>query len=486
MNPVVLNVGSGLMNKKIVQKLRELPKVPGVYLYRDKKGTVIYVGKAINLKNRVSSYFKSKRLDPKTARLVENIDSLETILCESEIEALILESELIKRYKPKYNFEWKDDKNYCYIRLTKEDYPRVEVVRQVIDDKSTYFGPFVDSQSVRLTLKTLRKVFPYCTCGLSEGKVCLFYHLNLCPGHGPNFTTPKEYQKIIYNLSQFLKGKNEHIRKSMEKEMKLFVKKQEFEKAALIRDRLVALNQVRFRHVIKESRDLSLDKALQGLAYSLNLVEIPERIECYDISNISGANAVGSMVVFEKGIPTKGDYRRFRVRGVAGSNDFAMLQEVLRRRLSKIDSGKDTSFRKVPDLIVIDGGKGQLSACKQVLDNADLQVPIVGLAKKMEEVYSLDLRGVYKKTIFPENSVVKFLLQRIRDEAHRFAITYHRNLRSKTMTSSVLEQIPGIGPSTYKKLIREFGSVKKIKESSVEEISKVVGVKIAEKVKEIL
>jgi excinuclease ABC subunit C len=474
------------MNKILEQKLKDLPRLPGVYIYRDTKGTVIYVGKAVNIKNRVSSYFKNTRLDPKTRALVEKIDDLETIECESEIEALILESELIKRYKPKYNIEWKDDKNYCYIRITREDYPRVEVVRQIVDDRATYFGPFVDSQSVRVTLKTLRRVFPFCTCGLPGDRVCLYYHLKLCPGHGPKYISPKDYQKIINNLIQFLQGKRGYIQKSLEREMKAYVKKQEYEKAADIRDRLFALSRVRYRHIIKETRDLSLDKALQGLAVSLNLIEIPERIECYDISNISGTSSVGSMVVFERGLSKKGDYRRFKVKTVSGSNDFAMLQEVLKRRFSKINGGKDTSFRQVPDLIVIDGGKGQLSASQEILIEIGVKLPIVGLAKKFEEVYSLNEEGKFKKTTYPDNSEVRYLLQRIRDEAHRFAITYHRSLRSKKMTASSLEDIEGIGPKTRKKLISSFGSISKIKEADEPEIAKVVGSKLAEKIKKTL
>lgn len=471
------------MNTKIVQeKLKKLPKTPGVYLYRNDKGRIIYVGKAVNLKNRVSSYFIGEH-EPKTEELVRNITDLEWIVAGSEIEALLLESELIKRYKPKFNILLKDDKNYCYIKITKEDYPKVSVVRQVVEGNSEYLGPFIDSNAVRNSLKYLRKVFPYCTCSLSPDKVCLYYHLGLCRGHGVAYISPADYQANIRGLVSFMSGKKEKVIKDITREMKAYSKAKNFEMAAEMRDRLQALNRIRFEHVIEEKRELRLDKALVGLKEALNLEVIPARIECYDISNIFGRAAVGSMVVFENGIPNKNDYRRFEIKTVKRIDDYAMHQEVAKRRFVKIGNSKDASFAKVPDLVIIDGGKGQLSSIMEVVEPLGLPTKFVGLAKRLEEVVMIR-NSKFEIRNLPENSEAYFLVQRIRDEAHRFAITYHRNLRSKELTSSTLDNVPGVGPKTKKKLIKHFGSLAKIKEASSDELASVVGNKIAIKIKE--
>lgn len=475
-----------ILNTKIVQeKLKTLPKEPGVYLYRNKSGRIIYVGKAVNLKNRVSSYFIGEH-DIKTEELVRNIADFEWIITGSEIEALILEAELIKRYKPKFNIDLKDDKNYCYIKITKEDYPRISVVRQVVDDKAEYLGPFVDAAVVRSALKYLRKIFPYCTCSLSPDNICLYYHLGLCRGHGAKYISPKDYQANIRGLVSFLSGKKEEIIKDITKQMKAYSKAREYEKAAEMRNRLQALERIRFEHVIEEKRELQLDKALVGLQKALDLPKIPERIECYDISNIFGRAAVGSMVVFENGIPAKNDYRRFEIKTVKRIDDFAMHQEVARRRFGRLitQNKNDVSFSKIPDLVIIDGGKGQLSSVLEVVKPLNLPTRFVGLAKRFDEIVTMDGAGNFGNVILEANSESFFLVQRIRDEAHRFAITYHRNLRSKELTNSTLDSIAGVGPKTKKKLITKFGSIEKIKAAEVTELVKIVGEKLAEKLKE--
>lgn len=470
------------MNKKVVQKLNNLPKDPGVYLYRNKDKRVIYVGKAINLKNRVSSYFKENVADIKTRKLVENITDLEWIICGSEIEALLLESELIKRYKPRYNIDWKDDKNYCYIRVTNEDYPKVMVTRQIVDDKSQYFGPFVDSGAVRSSLKILRRIFPYCTCGLPSDRVCLYYHLGLCLGHGEKYVSKEDYKAVINNLMEYLSGHKEKIIKSLRLEMKGFAKERDFERAAQARDKIMALEKIRTIRV-ENQRDLNRDKAMSGLRQALNLKSIPRRIECYDISNINGQFPVGSMIVFEEGVPKKNDYRRFEIKTVKQIDDFAMLKEVLRRRFSHMGFGRDKSFREIPDLIIIDGGKGQLSSVQEATKDFEIKVSIVGLAKKEEEIFLLDPVGRFQRIVFPNESEVRFLLQRIRDEAHRFAITYHRNLRSKSLTASSLDTIPGVGAISKKKLLKKFVTIKRIKEASLNDLQSVVGKRTAESIK---
>lgn len=471
------------MNKRIVQEVKKLPNKPGIYIYHDTEGRVIYVGKAINLKNRVRSYFNGNKQDVKTKQLVSNIDSLEHIVCGSEIEALLLESEFIKRYKPKYNIDWKDDKNYVYIRITDDDYPKVMVVRQLVDTKSKYFGPFIDAKAVRETLKILRRIFPYCTCGLPADKVCLYYHLGLCNGHGEKYISKKDYQATINDLGDFLKGKKEKVVEKLKKDMKTFSKAKQFEKAAVVRDKLSAIGRVRATRVLEDKRDLKLDLALTKLKNELNLPDLPLRIECYDISNIYGKFAVGSMVVFEDGVPKRSDYRRFEIKSVKQINDFAMLQEVLHRRFKNINSAKDKSFSKIPNLIVIDGGKGQLSSVEKALEGLELKLNIVGLAKKLEEVFFLKPNGQFGRVILADNSEAKFLLQRVRDEAHRFAITYHRNLRSKELTQSLLDKIEGIGPAKKRKLIQKFGTIENIKAAETDDIAPVVGRNLAEKIK---
>lgn len=479
------------MNTKIVQeKLKKLPTSSGVYLYRNDKGRIIYVGKAVNLKNRVGSYFIGDH-EPKTEELVRNIADMEWIVAGSEIEALLLESELIKRYKPKFNILLKDDKNYCYIKITKEDYPTISVVRQIVEDKSEYLGPFIDAGSVRSALKYLRKVFPYCTCSLTGDNICLYYHLGLCKGHGPKYISPSEYQANIRGLVAFLSGKKDAVIRDLTRDMKAFSKSKEFEKAAETRDRLNALKRIRFEHVIEEKRELRLDKALTGLRDALNLADIPKRIECYDISNIFGRAAVGSMVVFENGVPAKNDYRRFEIKTVKRIDDFAMHQEVARRRFkyllqnkeSRIKN-KDRSFAKVPDLVIIDGGKGQISSIMEIVGPLGLPTKFVGLAKRLEEIVVQEENGSFDIVNLVPDSEAYFLVQRIRDEAHRFAITYHRNLRSKDLTNSRLDNVPGVGPKTKKKLMVKFGTIEKIKSAETSELAALVGDKIANMIKE--
>jgi len=476
------------LNKKIIQeKLKKLPKDPGVYIYRNDKKRIIYVGKAINLKNRVTSYFRGDH-DPKTVELVKNIVDLEWIVAGSEIEALLLEAELIKRYKPHYNIDWKDDKNYCYIKITKEDYPRIYVVRQVVDDKADYLGPYIDATAVRTSLKVLRRAFPFCTCSLSPDATCLYYHLNLCHGHGQKYISKADYAANIRGLVNFLGGKREEVLRDFKSKMKLYSKEKKYELAAEMRDRISALVKMRFQHVIEDKRELRLDKALTGLKDALKLPDLPHRIECYDISNIFGRAAVGSMVVFEDGVPDRNDYRRFEIKTVKRIDDFAMHQEVAKRRFAKITNrdSNDKSFASVPELVIIDGGKGQLSSVLEVVKPLGLATKFVGLAKRLEELVLMNPDGSFEIVNLEINSEAYFLVQRIRDEAHRFAITYHRNLRSKDLTSSRLDNVPGIGPKTKKRLMTKYVSVDKIKQATDTELSEILSKKVIQNLREYL
>lgn len=476
------------MNKDITQKsksrtnkigarVKSLPKTPGVYLYRDKAGKVIYVGKAVNLKNRVSSYFNNQPKDPKTEELVKNIFKLDTIEVGSEFEALILESDLVKRYKPKYNIRLKDDKSYVYLKITKEDYPRISVIRQITDTEAKYLGPFIDPLAVRNILKIARRIFPYCSCSKTGDDVCLYYHIGLCPGHSSKYISKVDYAKNIRGIEKLFAGKTDSLKKEFKKEMRLAAKDQKYELAASYRDKLHQLDRIERSHFISE-RDLAADVALVQLKKELNLSKMLARIECYDISNIMGTAAVGSMVTFVNGVASPKDYRRFQIRTVKGSNDFAMLSEVLKRRFSDANAKK----WKAPDLVILDGGKGQLSAVLKSVIIPD-GVRVVALAKRLEEIVTLsDSKFEIRK--LKAGSEAFFLVQRIRDEAHRFAITYHRKLKSREMYETSLDTIPGIGPKTKKKLLKEFGSIKKIKEADIIELEKVVGDKLSKVIKE--
>jgi excinuclease ABC subunit C len=470
------------MNEKLQDKLKELPRVPGVYLYRNLSGKVIYVGKAVNLKNRVSSYFQNKDLDPKTTELVKHIVGLEWIEVGSEFEALVLEADLIKRYKPKYNIRLRDDKNYVYLKITKEDYPRITVVHQITDHEAEYLGPFTDSGAIRTILKLGRKIFPFCTCSLPADEICLYYHIGLCPGHGPKYISARDYQKNINGLRKLFSGKVRPLRSEFTIKMKAAARDHKFEEAAKYRDNIKYLSRIERSHIISE-RDLSADAGLAQVANALEMDDLPQKIECFDISNVMGTAATGSMVVFRNGISSPKDYRRFQIKTVKGANDFAMMAEVLRRRFSLGETKrKDKAFSDLPDLVILDGGKGQLSA---VAKNVQLPegVKLVSLAKRFDHLFQIK-KGSFNEVILKEDSEGKYLIQRVRDEAHRFAVSYHHKIKGKALFETSLDAIPGVGPKTKKKLLREFGSMKKIKEASSEELASVVGPSVAQKIKE--
>ncbi len=472
------------MNNKITQKLKNVPKSPGVYIYRNDKRKIIYVGKAIVLKNRVSSYFQNMGHDPKTEELVKNVHDLEWIVVESEFEALILEADLIKRYKPKYNIRFRDDKNYSYLKISGDDYPRISVIHQITDSNSKYIGPFTDATALRSILKLARHIFPYCTCNHTNGQICLYYHLKLCPGHDEKYISKFDYAKNIKGLILLFSGKTKKIEEEIKKNMKNASKNQQFEKAVEYRDKLRFIKKIQHTHLFSD-RELSADIGLHKLMMEVGLPSIPKRIECFDISNVMGTAAVGSMVVFKNGIASPRDYRRFKIKTVKGPDDFASMAEVLSRRFKMSETKKnDDSFRQLPNLIILDGGKGQLSTVVNRLQISE-NVKIISLAKRIEEVFTIiDKKFVSYK--LPKESEAMYLIQRIRDEAHRFAITYHRKLKSSEIYKSSLDSIIGVGPKTKKKLISNFGSIKKIKETSVEDLSKVIPEKIAKKIKETL
>jgi excinuclease ABC subunit C len=605
------------VSKHIEARLDNLPTKAGCYIMRDKDGTVIYVGKAVNLRNRVRSYFHSSAQNNiKTNRLVSHIADIEWILVGSELEALILEMNLIKKYRPHYNVRLKDDKRYPYIKVHwAEPFPKVTVTRQMLQDGSRYFGPYTSVWAVHQTLDVLRRIFPYLTCDREitgqDQRACLYYDIKLCTAPCIGAINQEQYRQMIADLCQFLDGRTEPIVDRLKLEMELAAEELHYERAAALRDQIRAIENIVEKqkvvspdyidsdvlalarsdgeavvqvffirggkligrdYYILEGTDESPDadvlaqfmkqfydqassvppqvllpeeveemqiirqwlsqrrggqrveifvprqgtqqeliemaaenaaetlqvlkaewqqdrhrqeQALLELQQSLEIQETLGRIECYDISNTQGTAAVGSMVVFEQGVPAKSLYRRFNIRSVSGPDDFASMEEVITRRLNRWKAAQDAvetpgkkvdkAFAILPDLLIVDGGKGQLGRAVEVLKRFELfgKVPVVGLAKQNEELF---LPGQSTSILLPRHSQSLYLVQRIRDEAHRFAITSHRNRRTKLGLASRLDTIPGIGPARRKALLQHFGSIDKIKDATLDDLARVPGI----------
>ena len=609
--------------------LSTLPAKPGCYLMKNAEGTIIYVGKAISLKNRVRSYFHADAShDNKTRRLVREIADIEWIVVGSELEALILEMNLIKRHRPKYNIKLKDDKRYPYIKIHwNEPFPKVTVTRQMTEDGSRYFGPYTSAWAVYQTLDVLRRVFPYLTCDREitghDKRACLYFDIKLCTAPCIGAASQAQYRQMISDLMDFLSGHSEPVLARVQTEMDKAAQELRFEKAAALRDQIKAMQSIIERQKVvfasdyKDSDVVAMARAdgeacvqiffirggkligreyfiLEGtedaadtevmaqfikqfyteaasvpqqvllpqeieeakiigewmrsrrggekveirvpkdgqpqelvqmaaenatetlsalrtqwqadahkqeqslaeLQSALNLSAPPNRIECYDVSHTQGVATVGSMVVFEQGVPAKRLYRKFNIdsTSIGAPDDFASMEEMLTRRFRRWGSAQETaaspgskvdaSFAFLPDLVIIDGGKGQLGRVVKVLENAGLaeKVPVVGLAKQEEEIFFPHKSNSLK---LPRHSQGLYLVQRIRDEAHRFGITAHRARRSKQGMASALDSIPGVGPARRKALLKHFGSVDKIRAATLEELIAVKGVNadVAESIK---
>jgi len=593
------------VNSKLQTNLKNLPSSPGVYQFLNKNGKVIYVGKAKNLRNRVRSYFQENPGSAKTIALVSKIEDLQLVVTDSELEALILENNLIKQYKPRYNVNLKDDKSFPFIKITNELFPRIYATRNVVNDGSKYFGPYTDVRNMRASLKIINQIFRVRSCKLDlteeniaakKFKVCLDYHIKKCDGPCEGLISAKDYNDMINEVIKLLKGKTNELIKELKQKMDVYVSKLEFEKAAEVRDKINQLESLSEKQKVVsddyEDRDvfaiayegkdsacavfnirdgkligkkqlkLSIEdgeeieeiysfaikyyygelaeipkeivlevkpndeelliewlksktdkkvkiivpqrgdlkslikmckenailqlkeiqlqkmKILGNVSYSvsalqrdLRLKTLPRKIECFDISNLQGTDSVASMVVFEDGKPKKSQYRKFIIKTVAGPDDFSSMREVIERRYSRLLEEN----QPLPDLIMVDGGKGQLSSAVEVMDNLGFKdYNIIGLAKRLEEVF---LPGKSDPELIPKTSSGLKLLQQIRDEAHRFAITFHRERRSKRIIKTELTDIKGIGTETAKLLLEKFGSLDGIRNSSIEELENTVGKK---------
>ena len=501
------------MNIELQNKLKTLPITPGVYFHKDSTGEIIYIGKAAVLKNRVRQYFqKSRTRDPKTDALVAEIVDTDWIEVETEIDALFLEAEMVRRYLPRYNILLRDDKSLSYVRIDmKSDYPTVGMTRRPLDDGAEYFGPYMNAYSVRKALKYLRRIFPYAVES-REGTMGskLYEQIGLDPGLESGRTSLDEYRANLRQLAQYLRGGRKTIMNSVEKEMKQAAKLNDFEQATRLRNQLFELRALTKQIVFgdREFLDISKDKGLSGLGDLLG-IEPPKRIEGYDISHMSGTDNVASMVVFRSGMPEKAAYRKFKMR-LKGNNDFAHMSEAITRRLGQ----KNVKSWGLPNLFLIDGGKGQLGAAIKARDSMISEegkplfsgIPMIGLAKREEQIVidrnksNVECQNVeslaqklggyitefdnYILINLPHSTDIIKLLQRIRDESHRFAVSYHSTLKQNRQTTSWLDEVPGIGPLTKKKLIRTFGSARGVTQAREFELIKVLGEKKAEILKQ--
>lgn len=511
------------MNKQLKAKLATLPRAAGVYFHKSASGEVIYVGKAAVLKNRVSQYFQSSRqFDIKTVALVSEIVDVDWVETESEIDALFLESEMVKRYMPRYNVLLRDDKSQSFVRIDmKSDWPMVTFTRNPADDGAEYFGPFYNGYALKKALRHLRKVYPYLTRERRPGQSNLDEDLGLSPQIKNG---SEDYKANLRKLISYIKGNRRALTNEIERDMKLAASHQDFESAARLRNKLRAMKELQRRVMFgdREFLDISKDKALADLSTLLGLKKIPRRIEGYDISHMSGKAVVSSMVVFTNGVSDRSEYRKFKVS--EANDDTGNIYQTIFRRLSERNIG---SWGK-PDLMLIDGGKGQLGAALKARDERGIDVTVVSIAKREEELlislsgsqinpqalevlrnsppvgvitheqgdwlsvnlhpgqrnagtHSRNLRGA--DTVNRYSDTVK-LFQRIRDESHRFAISYHSTLKRKNMTKSQLDEIPGIGPASKRALLRTFGSLRSIKQASQTQLASVVGPARAEKLKQ--
>jgi len=596
------------------EKLKSIPSSPGVYIMKDADDKVLYVGKAVSLSSRVRSYFQAgAKPHAMTPGMIPQVRDIDYIMTDSEVEALILENNLVHKYKPKYNIKLKDDKRYPYLKVTTEDFPRIIMTRIVDKDGSKYFGPYVHYKATRQTIKEITKAFPIRTCNLdlSNGKrdhrPCLNFHIGRCLAPCAGFASKDDCLEVAKNVCSFLRGNADDVLKNLTEKMMEASTNLEFERAGQIRDRINSIQQILEKqkvsssdgedqdvigfaqkdddacvtlfmvrggklqdqehfflnaiegstptdilsafieqyyheasfvpktiilqneidmteaveqwlsekrgyavtlHVPQKGKKLEMvemasknassilerNKALTvfkkddnpsliGLRDVLSLPRQPSRIDCFDISNLGGSLAVGSMVVFQDGEPNKSEYRRYRIRTVEGQDDFAMIQEVIQRRVRDAMEGGTP----LADLIIVDGGKGQLSSAVEILRAFNLEgtQPIIGLAKKQEQIF---LPGQSDPVVLDNHSPILHLLQRIRDEAHRFAITYHRKLREKALTTSILDYIPSIGPKRKQSLIQRFGSIEGIRDASIDELRSVNGItqKLAEDIRKSL
>lgn len=446
-----------------------------MYLFKNAQGDLLYIGKALSLRKRVSSYFRrTPVLAPRIAQMVRAVTDLDIQETASEAEALLLEARLIKERRPRYNVAFRDDKTYPMLKITNEPFPRLRVTRRNLADGARYFGPYTDAGLMHQAVQFLRRVFPLRTCTAFPKSPCLEYHLGQCLAPCVQYIDAARYQRIAEDLAAFLEGKRDHLLKDLARRMEQAARHQRFEEAARVRDQIEALTSI----ITAKEKSLAAGP-LEQLQAALKLPKLPQRIEAFDISHTFGAFSVGSMVVFLDGKPHKAHYRKFRIETVQGisagggsalgGDDYQMMREVIRRRYG----GSLATELPFPDLVLVDGGKGQLSAAGDELAALSLTLPTIGLAKRFEHIF---LPKTPEPVMLLPTSPVLHLVQHIRDEAHRFAITYHRTLRGRTVRISRLHDIPGVGRRRAAALLSHFGSLSRLREATTADIRAVAKV----------
>ena len=449
------------MRGPLQERVARLPDQPGVYLFRDARGALLYVGKAASLRKRVASYFSPTGLSPRIAHMMARVADLDVRVTSSEAEALLVEAHLIKTEKPRYNVAFRDDKSYPMLKVTNEPFPRLLVARRKASDGAHDFGPYPDAGLMHQAVRFLRRVFPMRTCRTFPKTPCLEYHLGQCLAPCAGFVTAAAYRRIVEDLLAFLRGERNRLLSELSARMAQASRARRFEEAARLRDQIQALTSV----IVAKAKS-SMASPLEQLQAALKLSRLPRRIEAFDCSNLFGTFAVGSMVTFSEGKPLRAHYRRFKIETVAGGDDYRMMRELIRRRYGGTLAGE----LPLPDLVLVDGGKGQLSAALAELAALSLQVPAIGLAKRFEHII---LPHQEEPVVLLPTSPVLHLMQHIRDEAHRFAVTYHRTLRGKGVSASALDSVAGIGPRRKRALLSQFGSLKAMRRATAEEIANV-------------
>lgn len=483
-------IGGMQISDKVKGKLADLPDKPGVYFMRDRHGRIIYVGKAVSLRSRVRSYFRQgtlKSAEPKLRGLIRSIDDLDYLVLRNDAEATITEGRLIKEYRPRYNVLFRDDKRFLLLRLDlNEPYPRLTSCRIQKEDGATYFGPYANSAAAYAAMEFVEKKFGLRPCrprvpGPIDYKHCLNDIIRFCSAPCVGRISPDAYRERVEQACSFLRGEKPEYLREIQDAMDKEAQAHNFEKAAALRDTWFLLREVIKRRIRGDkSLEIKTEEALQGIAdlqQALDLPKKPEVIEAFDISNISGTHAVGSMVCAVQGMPQRNRYRLFRIKTVEGIDDPGMMAEVIRRRYGRMKEEGGAW----PDLVLVDGGITQLRAARAELDVLGLDnLYVAGLAKRLEEIYpntlSREGAGPARPVRLPEHSSALKVFQRIRDEAHRFALTYHRKLRLRRLRESLLDEVPGIGEKRKQVILSHFGSIARLRRASVEDIAKVSGV----------
>ena len=452
-------------------RVKSLPLTPGVYLMKDGEGEILYIGKAGSLRKRVQSYFRNQGHLPKIAALLSKIRDLDYIETPTEVDALLLEAELIHQHKPRYNQELKDDKSYPLLKITGDEFPRIHLTRNKTDRKARYYGPYTDAKLLREAIALINTLFPLRKCQTLPKKACLYYHIGQCLAPCIKPEVKPEYGRLVKEVEGFLGGGKKSFMDYLTERMFQAAGELRFEDAQFFKEQVQALARLKKKRFSLRSPQTRIAfSATMELKRLLQMEKLPEKIICFDVSNIQGEEAVASKVAFYRELPDKLEYRRYKIKTVTGINDYAMIQEALGRMLVALKEGRETL---IPDLIVIDGGKGHLGAASAVLKREEFQeLELISLAKRFETVYSDRLGG---EVTIPQDSPALHLLQKIRDEAHRFAITYHRSLKEKGIVRSALDEIPGIGEKRKRILLKQFDSLEILCRTGISELAGLPG-----------